>query len=40
MTGDGQNCYPLTVVDGYSRFLLACQALAQPTTAASRPVFE
>ena len=39
-TGDGQYCYPLTVVDGFSRYLLACQALARPTTAASRPVFE
>lgn len=26
-TGDGRYCYPLTVVDGYSRFLLACQGL-------------
>jgi putative transposase len=34
-TGDGRYCYPLTVVDGYSRFLLACQGLEgtlhQPT---------
>jgi putative transposase len=26
-TRDGQYCYPLTVADGYSRYLLACQAL-------------
>ncbi len=26
-TRDGQYCYPLTVVDGFSRYLLACQAL-------------
>jgi len=26
-TGDGLYCYPLTVADGYSRFLLGCQAL-------------
>jgi transposase InsO family protein len=26
-TGDGRYCYPLTVVDGYSRFLLACRGL-------------
>jgi transposase InsO family protein len=25
--GDGQYCFPLTVADGYSRLLLACQAL-------------
>lgn len=36
-TGDGHYCYPLTVMDGYSRFLLACQALrttAMPPTRA------
>lgn len=36
-TGDGLYCYPLTVMDGYSRFLLACQALrttAMPPTRA------
>jgi len=27
-TGDGRYCYPLTVADGYSRFLLGCQALS------------
>jgi hypothetical protein len=27
-TGDGVYCYPLTVADGYSRFLLGCQALS------------
>ena len=26
-TGDGLYCYPLTVTDGYSRFLLGCQGL-------------
>src|SRR5262245_57217105 len=26
-TGDGQYCYPLTVADGFSRYLLGCQAL-------------
>ena len=38
-TGDGRYCYPLTVVDGYSRSLLACEALLRPTHAASQPVF-
>jgi putative transposase len=39
-TGDGPYCYPLTIVDGYSRFLLACQALADTSQRAARPVFE
>lgn len=39
-TGDGRYCYPLTVADGYSRFLLGCEALRHPTHALSRPVFE
>src|SRR5712692_3915873 len=26
-TGDGRYCYPLTVTDGFSRYLLGCQAL-------------
>lgn len=25
--GDGKHCYPLTVADGYSRYLLGCDAL-------------
>ena len=39
-TGDGIYCYPLTIVDGYSRYLLTCQALSGQTYAATRPVFE
>jgi transposase InsO family protein len=31
-TGDGIWCYPLTVMDAYSRYLVACQALAHPRT--------
>lgn len=38
-TLDGRYCYPLTIQDGYSRYLLACQGLAGPTLAATRPVF-
>lgn len=38
-TGDGVYCYPLTVQDGASRFLLGCRGLLHPTTAASWPVF-
>jgi len=29
-TGDGRYCYPLTVADGFSRYLLGCQALTSP----------
>ncbi|NOT08919.1 MAG: transposase, partial [Gemmatimonadales bacterium] len=38
--GTGAYCYPLTVIDGYSRYLLACQGLASPATGGSRFVFE
>ncbi len=38
-TLDGKYCYPLTVVDGYSRFLLGCQALDAPQSILTRPVF-
>jgi transposase InsO family protein len=38
-TGDGVYCYPLTVADGYSRFLLGCQSLPHPSHALTQPVF-
>ena len=38
-TRDGRYCYPLTVADGYSRYLLACHALPSTATAGVRPVF-
>ena len=38
-TRDGIYCYPLTVQDGYSRFLLACQGLASVRTRGVRPIF-
>ena len=37
-TGDGVRCEPLTVSDGYSRYLLACEATAQITTGHVQPV--
>jgi putative transposase len=37
-TRDGRYCYPLTVADDFSRYLLGCQALLQPTRALVRPV--
>ena len=39
-TGDHAYCYPLTLRDGFSRFVLRCQALAGPTYEATRPQFE
>jgi transposase InsO family protein len=39
-TQDGSYCYPLTVCDGYSRYLLACRGLPSVETAGARPVFE
>jgi len=39
-TGDGVYCYPLTVRDGFSRFVLRCDALLGRTTAATRQRFE
>lgn len=37
-TRDGQLCYPLTIQDVYSRYLLACQALPRPTMEGTRAV--
>lgn len=39
-TGDGRYCYPLTVSDGFSRYLLLCRGLLQPTSAGVWPWFE
>jgi putative transposase len=39
-TGDGVYCYPLTIADSFSRYLLRCQALSSVSTAEARPVFE
>jgi transposase InsO family protein len=38
--GDGHYCFPLTVADGYSRMLLACQALTSTKLIEARPIFE
>jgi putative transposase len=38
-TRDGYYCYPLTVTDGFSRYLLGCQALSSTSCAAAKPVF-
>lgn len=38
--GDSCLCYPLTVTDGFSRYLLGCQGLESPTGEGSRRVLE
>jgi len=38
-TGDGIYCYPLTVTDDYSRYLLGCQGLTGTSVAEAKPVF-
>lgn len=37
---DGRYCYPLTLSDNASRYLLVCQGMARPTEANARPSFE
>jgi len=39
-TADQRYCYPLTVSDGFSRYLLMCRGVSQPTTDAVWPWFE
>ena len=39
-TGDGQRCDPLTITDGFSRYLLRCQAVDDLTYPVARGVFE
>src|SRR4030095_13877185 len=38
-TGDGHYCYPLTVTDGFSRFLLGCQALSSTSVEEAKAGF-
>lgn len=39
-TGDGARCYPLTLADHHTRFLLRCHGLTSTRTPGARPVFE
>lgn len=39
-TGDRQYCYPLTIADQHTRFLLACRGLLSTQTVTAKPVFE
>jgi transposase InsO family protein len=38
--GTGQLCYPLTIADAHSRYLLACDGLPNTSTDEALPVFE
>jgi len=38
-TGDGQRCEPLTISDGFSRFLITCRAVARPDWIHTYPLF-
>ena len=38
--GDGRLCYPLTITDNNSRYLLGCQGLNRPTYEQTKPRFE
>jgi putative transposase len=39
-TRDGRYCYPLTVVDSFSRYIIGCQALPATSFELTWPVFE
>jgi putative transposase len=39
-TGDGRWCYPLTVLDAYSRFLIRCEVVKEPSTTHVCNVFD
>lgn len=39
-TGNGAYCFPLTIADQHTRFLLACHGLLSTQTVTARPVFE
>lgn len=39
-TGDGRWCYPLTITDNMSRYLIACRGLYSPCYADTQPWFE
>ena len=38
-TGNGRYCYPLTAADGFSRYLLGCQALGSTAGDEAKPIF-
>jgi putative transposase len=40
VTGDGHRCYPLTLLDAYSRYLLRCEAVVDPDGDRVRPILD
>lgn len=40
LLGNGRRCYPLTISDNFSRYLLLCRALERPRYAEVKPWFE
>ena len=40
LLGNGGRCYPLTISDNFSRYLLLCRALPRPSLAEVQPWFE
>jgi transposase InsO family protein len=39
-TGDGKYCYPLTLADQHTRYLLACRGVLSTQTVTAKPIFE
>lgn len=39
-TGDGELCYPLTITDAFSRYLLRCELVEEPTVEAVEHVLD
>ena len=39
-TGDGKYCYPLTLADHHTRFLLTCRGVLSTQTVTAKPIFE
>jgi len=39
-THDGEKCYPLTLIDAYSRYLLRCEALDEPNGREVQAIFD
>ena len=39
-TRDGHRCYPLTLIDAYSRYLLRWEAVLDPDTRSVQPIFD
>lgn len=37
---DGKTCYPLTIIDAHTRFLLRCEALLEPNAEAVERIFD